>query len=524
LANYLLINGRIKEFVPTPTLILVLVPMFLILSSSVYPAIMSSMENKEMQIISKVLAQLEDKNSLGDSSGYHANIPISEISSTSLSPTPTTSAPSAMVNADTYKREPHNITKLNLSQQQGEKEDNAVADRSSIDSGSSEEEQLQLDDAVDNELVASVINPGEQVHTIWGDTTGGGDDDIFYKRDGADFDPTTEDLSNNEESSFSPAIAVSGNNVHVAWSDNTFGITDILYKRSIDSGATFSDIINLSDNGGSSSSPQIAVSGNNVHVVWHDDTSTNLEILYRRSTDGGASFEASKNLSGNVGISFSPAIAVSGSTIHVVWNDDTPTNFDIFYRRSTNNGAAFHPIKNLSANTGDSNGPSIAASGNNVHVVWHDITSTNLDILYRRSLDNGNTFPNVIKNLSSNAGVSLSPSIAVSGNNVHVVWSDDTPGTFDILYRRSLDNGNTFPNVIKDLSSNSEVAELSSTFAPDITTSDNNLYVVWQFNPGTGDSEIVYRTSANNGNTFPPDLTNLSANNGDSFSPQIAAS
>ena len=36
-----------------------LVPMFLIISSSVYPAIMSGIENKEMPIVTKVIAQLK---------------------------------------------------------------------------------------------------------------------------------------------------------------------------------------------------------------------------------------------------------------------------------------------------------------------------------------------------------------------------------------------------------------------------------------------------------------------------------
>ena len=111
-----------------------------------------------------------------------------------------------------------------------------------------------------------------------------------------------------------------------------------------------------------------------------------------------------------------------------------------------NNGTTFpNIIKNLSGNIGQSARPSIAASGNNVHVVWDDNTPGNSDILYRRSLDNGITFPNIIKNLSGNAGASINPAIAVSGNNVHVVWHDNTPGNFDILYRRSLDGGDTFP-------------------------------------------------------------------------------
>ena len=56
--------------------------------------------------------------------------------------------------------------------------------------------------------------------------------------------------------------------------------------------------------------------------------------------------------------------------------------------------------------------------------MWYGLIDTpgNFDILYRRSVDGGTYISNVIKNLSSNAGISLNRSIAVSGNNVHVVW------------------------------------------------------------------------------------------------------
>ena len=53
-----------------------------------------------------------------------------------------------------------------------------------------------------------------------------------------------------------------------------------------------------------SDDPAIAVSGNNVHVVWHDDTPGNLISFIEGGTDGGASFtEPIKNLSSNAGTS-----------------------------------------------------------------------------------------------------------------------------------------------------------------------------------------------------------------------------
>ena len=41
-------------------------------------------------------------------------------------------------------------------------------------------------------------------------------------------------------------------------------------------------------------------------------------------------------------------------------------------------------------------------------------------------------------NLSMNAGISLSPQITVSGNNVYVVWTDETTAVNnDIFFKRN---------------------------------------------------------------------------------------
>ena len=266
------IQKSISYGLPNRTLIPVLVPMFLIISSSVYPALISIVENKEMSTIAEAVAQLKGKDNV-DTSGHHADMQISN--SRIISPSsPTPIDPSAT------SIQPN---KTPIIQDQGQ-----------------------------DLITATTIEAGDLVHVLWDDNTFG-NNDILYKRDGADFDPTTVNLSNNAGASISPTIAVSSNNVHVVWEDATPGNNDILYRRSTNGGATFGPIINLSNNAGISVFPAIAISGNNVHVVWQDDTPGNFDILYRRSTDGGASFtEPTKNLSSNAGGSGSPAIAASG--------------------------------------------------------------------------------------------------------------------------------------------------------------------------------------------------------------------
>ena len=119
----------------------------------------------------------------------------------------------------------------------------------------------------------------------------------------------------------------------------------------------------MSNNTGNSSNPQIAASGNNVYVTWYDDTPGNSDIFFAVSNNNGISFGTPINLSNNTGGSSSPQIAAIGNNVYVTWEDDTPGNSDIFFAASNNNGTSFGTPINLSNNTGGSFNPQIAASG-----------------------------------------------------------------------------------------------------------------------------------------------------------------
>jgi len=88
---------------------------------------------------------------------------------------------------------------------------------------------------------------------------------------------------------------------------------------------------------GHSGFPAIAAdSENTIHVVWHCDAPGNQEIYYRRSSDGGTTWNAIKRLTWTSGRSGEPAITIdSGNTIHVVWHDDAYVGYEIYYKKGT---------------------------------------------------------------------------------------------------------------------------------------------------------------------------------------------
>ncbi len=250
----------------------------------------------------------------------------------------------------------------------------------------------------------------------------------------------TKRITWNSGDSYDPAIAVdSSNNIHMVWCDYTPGNSEIYYKRSTDEGSTWGATKRITWNSGGSVHPAIAIdSNNNLHVVWHDWTPGNPEIYYKRSTDGGSTWSPTKRLTWNSSSSRYPAIAIdSNNNLHVVWEDSIPGNSEIYYKRSTDGGSTWGATKRLTWTSGDSAYPAIAIdSNNNVHVVWHDLTPGNAEIYYKMSTDGGSTW-GATKRLSWNSGSSYGPAMAIDSNNsIYVVWHDKTPGNWEIYYKK----------------------------------------------------------------------------------------
>jgi hypothetical protein len=386
-------------------------------------------------------------------------------------------------------------------------------------------------------------------------------------------------LTNNTKDSVYAQVASYKNNVYVVWQENipdssddnkangiynNYRNYDIYIKKSIDGGLTFSKEINLSNNPGFSEHPQIAISGNNVYVAWIDDntsaTSTtiakNKEILFRKSIDGGNTFDKITNLSNSSNAdSYNQEIAAAENNVYIVWQDtpgptadyDTTTsinadnnsdrsnisdkkNSSIVLRASTDGGNTFEKVKTLSNGAFESY-PKITAFKDNAYVVWnvgiigdvnHDDNSRNNihnGIFFTKSLDKGNSFSDTIK-LNSNWNSIGESQIAAYGNNVYIVWggNPDEKVVGNMFFVKSSDNGDSFPQPI------SLTDEKNSLNVEVIADKSNIVYVAWQALLPNGNEEILFKKSSDNGATFTNINENISKNEGISECTSIAVS
>jgi BNR repeat-like domain len=147
-----------------------------------------------------------------------------------------------------------------------------------------------------------------------------------------------------------------------------------------------------------------------------------------------------------------------------------------------------------------------------------------LPVLYASNINLGNTIQNKFEfedsiNLTNNERDSVYGQISTSNNNLYVVWQESVPGSntrnYDILFKHSTDNGKSFSKEI-NLSSNMGFSE-----HPQISSVADNVHIIWADNTN-GNKQVYFKTSNDNGNTF-GETINLSDNSSSSFNQDVAA-
>jgi hypothetical protein len=167
----------------------------------------------------------------------------------------------------------------------------------------------------------------------------------------------------------------------------------------------------------------------------------------------------------------------------------------------------------------------MAASGENVYVVWWSNRTGQFEVMFRASHDSGRTFEDKINLSNTSEGASLQATIAASGDdNVIVTWLDNQTGSVETYVRTSTDRGQTFSPPMMVNGTKTDPRQLNFLSERDfqidffeeaeektqIAASGNNVYVVsWDRDPGNWD--IFFARSTNGGVTF-EDAINLSDN------------
>jgi hypothetical protein len=309
----------------------------------------------------------------------------------------------------------------------------------STDSGANFDAAINISNSANASAPPNMAASGANVYIVWQEAF----ENIFFSRStdsGANFDAAV-DMTQNAGLGISelPQIAAAGVSVYIAWTTldfNTF-ITDAIFVYSTDSGANFSAADNISDSINLVQSVRIVLSGTNVYLVYVDDDFVTQDVYVARSIDAGVNFGAHINLSNSAGVSSNPQINASGNNVFITWDDDSASlgTPDILLKASTDNGATFGGTIDISNDTGTATESRLSSASSDLYVIWQDSTPGNFDIFMKRVQDTG---PPTI---TMNAPSSTTPrwgldSVQVSGtanadntDTVTIDWGDGTSTT-----------------------------------------------------------------------------------------------
>lgn len=332
---------------------------------------------------------------------------------------------------------------------------------------------------------------------------------------------TTRRLTVNAGYSAYPAVATSWPNIYVAWSDNTSGESQIYLKQSADGGATWLAAKKITDLS-HSSHPDIAIYQKNIYVVWQEilPDEDKTEVFFMKSPDKGATWTDPLRLTHSIESSFLPRIAKNGANVYVVWSEHidnySPGNYEIFFRKSTDGGETWQAKKRLTHISGISNSPVIVVdSSDNIFIIWYDNTLGLYELFFKKSTDGGATWQSAQRLTYYDPKNNVEPAIAVNGANIYVTWSrENWEGNKEIYFIGSFDGGATWA-ANKKLTSN-----LGYSRYPAIAVGQaNEIYIVWQ-DDARGNFEVYFMMSMDGGATW-QNAQRLTYNSGKSYEPRI---
>lgn len=221
----------------------------------------------------------------------------------------------------------------------------------------------------------------------------------------------------------------------------------------------------------------------NIYTVWADNSLGDSQIWFSRSSDNGAKFSQPETVAELLSAKqVSPSISAdSNGNAYIVWEDYREGDADILFRKF--DGSSFSLIKEINTDILDyDSSPSIAVNDFGVvFIVWEHRDDSNddyPDIYFSKSTDNG-------ENFSTQYRISVNgrrPSIAIDDSGVaYVVWEELAgfllgPATH-IMMSKIVDTTASEPVQVDSLTSDTSHARYPSVA---VTPDGKKVYVVWQ--------------------------------------------
>jgi hypothetical protein len=181
--------------------------------------------------------------------------------------------------------------------------------------------------------------------------------------------------------------------------------------------------------------PAVAWSGAGFGVVWVDSRDGNGEVYFARLSADGERVGSDLRVTEDRADSGEPAIVWTGSDYGVAWHDARGGGYGVYFARISRDGAKLGGDVRIDAGDADARSPSLAWTGAEYGVAWSDSRDGSTEIYFARVSVAGAKVGDDVR-VTDATMESSAPSLVWTGAGYGVAWQDLRDMSYDVYFAR----------------------------------------------------------------------------------------
>lgn len=168
-----------------------------------------------------------------------------------------------------------------------------------------------------------------------------------------------------------PSAVWTGSEYGLSWHSERDGEMDVSFMAFVPEDVPGATEVRITDNPGSSMYPDLAWTGSELGLIYHDEVDGRTEIFLSRISSDGSPLGTSVRLT-EEGQSRRPDLVWTGSEFGVSWDDDRDGNLEIYFRLVSADAVMMGPEMRITNADEMSRDVGLVWTGSEIGLTWHD--------------------------------------------------------------------------------------------------------------------------------------------------------
>ena len=290
----------------------------------------------------------------------------------------------------------------------------------------------------------------------------------------------------------SPQVAWSGTELGVVWHDERASSGEIYFMRVSPNGTPIGDHVLVTDfaPGARAQEPHIVWAHGEYGVAWTDNRNGNDDIYFARVSAAGQVLGANTQVTADPATQKTPTIAWNGDAYGIAWRDVRGgQGLEIYFALVGADGVKMGADVRITDDPGGSVSPALAWSGTEFGMVWRDFREGLGDVYFTRISADGVKLGGDIQ--ATDLGSSITPSLTWAGDGYGVVFLDDSAGgTTQMFFARLTATGDLVGDVI------AVTADDTDSYTPSVVWTGSQFSLFWDESDGNFRETFTNRVSS----------------------------